>query len=95
MLSEKKEERGNLEVQIEFLIKDINIRIKRLIEITTGNSQVELLLQQQNTECQAKVNNMFDKISDINQSNNKNTTENKKSEIRATNDEKLKREYDF
>ena len=95
MLLEKKEERGNLEAQIEFLIKDINIRIKRLIEITTGNSQVELLLQQQNTECQAKVNNMFDKISDINQSNNKNTTENKNSEIRATNDEKLKREYDF
>ena len=95
MLLEKKEERGNLEAQIEFLIKDINIRIKRLIEITTGNSQVELLLQQQNTECQAKVNNMFDKISDINQSNNKNTTENKNSEIRATNDEKLKREYNF
>ena len=95
MLLEKKEERGNLEAQIEFLIKDINIRIKRLIEITTGNIQVELLLQQQNTECQAKVNNMFDKISDINQSNNKNTTENKNSEIRATNDEKLKREYDF
>ena len=95
MLLEKKEERGNLEAQIEFLIKDINIRIKRLIEITTGNSQVELLLQQQNTECQAKVNNMFDKISDINQSNNKNTTENKNSEIRATNDEKLKREYEF
>ena len=95
MLLEKKEERGNLEAQIEFLIKDINIRIKKLIEITTGNSQVELLLQQQNTECQAKVNNMFDKISDINQSNNKNTTENKNSEIRATNDEKLKREYDF
>ena len=95
MLLEKKEERGNLEAQIEFLIKDINIRIKRLIEITTGNSQVELLLQQQNTECQAKVNNMFDKISDVNQSNNKNTTENKNSEIRATNDEKLKREYDF
>ena len=95
MLLEKKEERGNLEAQIEFLIKDINIIIKRLIEITTGNSQVELLLQQQNTECQAKVNNMFDKISDINQSNNKNTTENKNSEIRATNDEKLKREYDF
>ena len=95
LLLEEKEERGNLEAQVQFLIEDINGRIKRLSEQTTGNSQIKLLLQQQNTESQVRINNMLDKISDINQSINKNITEIKATEMRATDYERQKTEYDF
>ena len=95
LLLEKKKERGILELHVEFLIENINGRNKGLSVLTTGNSQIKLLLQQQNTECQAKVNNMLDKISDINQSMNKYTTEIKTTEMRTTEYEKQKREYEF
>ena len=95
LLLEKKKERGILELHVEFLIENINDRNKGLSVLTTGNSQIKLLLQQQNTECQAKVNNMLDKISDINQSMNKYTTEIKTTEMRTTEYEKQKREYEF
>ena len=95
LLLEKKKERGILELHVEFLIENINGRNKGLSALTTGNSQIKLLLQQQNTECQAKVNNMLDKISDINQSINKYTTEIKTTEMRTTEYEKQKREYEF
>ena len=95
LLLEKKKERGTLELHVEFLIENINGRNKGLSALTTGNSQIKLLLQQQNTECQAKVNNMMDKISDINQSINKYTTEIKTTEMRTAEYEKQKREYEF
>ena len=49
LLLVKKEERGKLEAQVEFVIDDINSKIKRLSELTSGNSQIKLLLQQQIT----------------------------------------------
>ena len=95
LLLEKITERGNLETQVEFLIEDINGRTKRLSELTNGNSQIKLLLQQQNTECQATVQDMLDKISDINQSISKHTEEMKATEMRAIDYEQQKLEYEF
>ena len=95
LLLVKKEERGKLEAQVEFVIDDINGKIKRLSELTTGNSQIKLLPQQQITECQATVNSILDKTFDINQSINKTTTDIKATEIRATDYEKQNREYEF
>ena len=95
LLLQKKVERENLEAQVEFLIEDINGRFKRLSELRTGKDQIKLLLQQQNHECQARVNNMLDKICDINQSINKSTTEIRATEMRTLDYEKQKREYEL
>ena len=95
LLLDKIKEREKLEVKVEFLIEDINDRTKRLSELTTGNSHLKFLLQQQNTECKATVHNMLDKISDINQSISKHTTEIKAAEMRAIDYEKQKQECKF
>ena len=95
LLLDKIKEREKLEVKVEFLIEDINDRTKRLSELNTGNSHLKLLLQQQNTECKATVHNMLDKISDINQSISKHTTEIKAAEMRAIDYEKQKQECKF
>ena len=95
LLLDKIKEREKLEVKVEFLIEDINDRTKRLSELNTGNSHLKFLLQQQNTECKATVHNMLDKISDINQSISKHTTEIKAAEMRAIDYEKQKQECKF
>ena len=64
-------------------------------ELTTGNSQIKLLLQKQNTESQGRGNNILDKISDINQKIKKSTTEIKVTKMRTRDYEKQKREYEF
>ena len=94
-LLEKQEERGNLEAQVEFLVEDTNSRIKRLRELATENNQMKLVLEQQNTECQATINYMLGKISDINEIINRHTIEIRAIESRNTDYERQKREYDF
>ena len=85
LLLEKQEKRGKLEAE------DTNSRIKHLNELATENNQIKVLLEQ----CQATINNMLDKISDIDEIINKHTTEIKAIERRATNFEQQKREYKF
>ena len=94
-LLEKQEERRNLEEQVEFLVEDTNSRIKRLRGLTTDNNQINVLLEQQNTECQITINNMLDKISEINEIINKHTTEIRAIESRSRDYERQKREYNF
>ena len=85
LLLEKQEKRGKLEAE------DTNSRIKHLNELATENNQIKVLLEQ----CQATINNMLDKISDIDEIINKHTTEIKAIERRGTNFEQQKREYKF
>ena len=92
---EKQEERRNLAGQVEFLAEDTNSRIERLRGLATENNQIKVLLEQQNTECQLTINNMLDKISDIDEIVSKYTAEIKAIESRSTDYERLKREYDF
>ena len=92
---EKQEKRCNLEAQVEFLVEDTNSRIKRLGELTTEHNEIKLLLEQQNSECQVTINNMLEKISDINEIVNKHTTEIRAIESRNTDYERQKREYEF
>ena len=95
LLTEQQEERDNLETQVEFLIQDTDSRAKRFSKLKTKNSQTKLLLQHQNAESQATISNMLDKISDINESINKHTTEIKALQIRTVNYEQQKQEYEF
>ena len=92
---EKKEERGNLESQVEFLIRDTNGRITQMTEMKTENNQIYVLFQQQIAESETMINNMLDKISDINQSVEKYTTEIKEIELIIRGYERQKREYEF
>ena len=85
LLLEKQEKRGKLEAE------DTNSRIKHLNKLATENNQIKVLLEQ----CQATINNMLDKISDIDEIINKHTTEIKAIERRDTNFEQQKREYKF
>ena len=85
LLLEKQEKRGKLEAE------DTNSRIKHLNEVATENNQIKVLLEQ----CQATINNMLDKISDIDEIINKHTTEIKAIDRRDTNLEQQKREYKF
>ena len=64
LLLEKQEKRGKLEAE------DTNSRIKHLNKLATENNQIKVLLEQ----CQATINNMLDKISDIDEIINKHTT---------------------
>ena len=95
LLLQKNKEKRDLEGQVKILTKDINGRVKRLSELRTGNSQIKFLLQQQDTKSQARVHNMLEIISDINQSINKSATKIIATEMKTRDYEKQKREYEI
>ena len=86
LLLEQQEKRDNLEAQVEFLAEDTISKINRLSELTTENNQIELLLEQ----CQASINNMLGKISDIDEIINEHATEIKTIETRTADHEQQK-----
>ena len=92
MLLEKQEERGNLEAQFRSLVEDTKSRSKRLNELLAKSNQINL--EQQNTECHAAINNMLNKISEINESISKFTTHIQTIEVRTTDYERQKRVYE-
>ena len=95
MLLENQDEKCNMEAKVEILVEETDSRTKRLSKETAGNNQIKLLLQQQNIKCQAMIDNILDKISDINQCINKYATEMRTIEVSTTDYERQKREYEF
>ena len=95
MLLEKQEEKGSLEVQVEFLVQDTNDKRKRLSDLNTGYKRIKPLLEKQYAECQETINRILDEISDINESIKEYTTKTKALKVNNTNYEQQKREYEF
>ena len=65
LLLENQHEKDNIGMQVEFLIKQTNERIKQLKKFNNNNNPVKLMLDKQNTECEAAVNYMLDQITSI------------------------------
>ena len=95
LLLENYDERDNMEAVVKVLVEDKNGRANRLSKLTSGNNQIKLLLQQQNAECQAMIDNILEKISGIIQMINKYVTEVKAIEVSSTDYERQKRKYKF
>ena len=95
LLLEKQEEKGSLEVQVEFLVQDTNDKRKRLSDLNTGYKRIKPLLEKQYAECQETINRILDEISDINESIKEYTTKTKALKVNNTNYEQQKREYEF
>ena len=91
LLLEQQEKRDNLKAQVEFLAEDTISKINQLRELATEKNQIELLLEQ----CQASINNMLGKISDIDEIINEHATEIKTIETRTADHEQQKREFEF
>ena len=62
---EKQREKDSLEVQVDYLLLEINERTKRLSGLKTRNTAAETLLTRQKIECEKMVNTMLDQISNI------------------------------
>ena len=92
---ENQQEKDNIEMQIELLIKQTNERIKQLNKRKNNYSPTKLLLEKQNTECEAAVNNMLDQITSIKKNICKYKKEIKTLEMMTKNYEQQKQECEF
>lgn len=55
LLLEKQKEKASLEVQVEFLIEDINMKSKRLGDLKTEYKRIKPLLEKQGAECKKQL----------------------------------------
>ena len=95
LLLGKDQEKNNIETQIEFLIEQTNERNKQLGELKNNYSPTKVLLEKQNTECEATVNDMLDQINSIEKNIGEYEKEIKTLETMTRNYEQQKRECEF
>ena len=92
---ENKQEKDNIELQVELSIKQSSERIKQLNELENNYHPTKLLFEKQNIECEAAVNSMLDQITSIEKSIGECKKEIKSLETMTKNFEQQKLECEF